>query len=207
MRNERKETKQLEGPAAGLETALIECAKEGKDWALDQLVRKHQPVIARRVMQLCRNDADAEDIVQEVMITMYRRLDAFEGKSSLSTWLYRIATNAFLMHERRKRRDRLTFCEHEPYEDESESPAWSPQQGTDGFTYVYERELSDSFSEAMEALPESYREVLLLRRRDGLSLKQVSRREKVTVSSVKSRLYRAKQMLKEKTNLEGLMNN
>ncbi len=187
----------LEASTAGMEASLIERAKQGEGWAIDLLVRTHQPVIARRIRSMCRNDSDVDDIVQEVMITMFRKLDGFEGKSSLATWLYRIATNAFLLHERRKRRDRLTFIENEPYEDETGTFAWYPhEEWTDGFTRVYEKELLDSVSEAMENLPESYRQVLLLRRRDGLSLKQVSRLAKITVSSVKSRQYRAKQMLK-----------
>jgi len=157
-------------------------------------------------MQMCRNDADVEDIVQEVMITMYRSLGGFEGKSSLSTWLYRIATNAFLMHERRRRRYKRTFVEHDPYEDGPETFSWYPDKGTDGFTYVHEREILDSLSKAVDTLPHAYQQVLLLRRRDGLSLKEVSRREKVTVSSVKSRQYRAMQMLKEKVGIEGLLN-
>jgi len=178
MRNAPTKTKTLEPSSgtseaspAGIEASLIERAKEGEDWAIDLLVRTHQPVIARRIRSMCRNDADVEDIVQEVMITMFRKLDGFEGKSSLATWLYRVATNAFLLHERRKRRDRLTFIENEPYEDETGTFAWYPyEEWTDGFTRVYERELLDSVSKAMEALPESYRQVLLLRRRDGHGL-------------------------------------
>ena len=197
----------LEASSAGMEASLIERAKQGEGWAIDLLVKAHQPVIARRIRSMCRNDADVEDIVQEVMITMFRKLDGFEGKSSLATWLYRIATNAFLLHERRKRRDRLTFIENEPYEDETGTFSWYPyEEWTDGFTRVYERELLDSVSEAMEALPESYRQVLLLRRRDGLSLKQVSRLAKITVSSVKSRQYRAKQMLKTSLSQDELKN-
>jgi len=184
-----------------MDAFLIEQARKGEAWAMDRLVREHRPAVARRVRRLCQNDADAEDVVQEVMLTLYRKLERFEGKASLATWLYRIATNAFLMHERRKRRDRLTFTERELYEREAGTFMWYAHEGTDGFTHVYERELQDAVSEAMETLPQPYRQILLLRRRDGLSLKEVSRLEKITVSSVKSRQYRAKQMLKAEMGL------
>jgi RNA polymerase sigma-70 factor (ECF subfamily) len=199
------ETKASDRAYRDVETSLIERAKEGEGRAFDLLVRENRPLIARRVRCLCRNDADVEDIVQEVMITMYRKLDHFRGESALSTWLYRIATNAFLMYERRKRRDKLTFIEGEPYEDES-SFEGHRYEGTDGFRYVYERELLDSVSEAMETLPARYRQVLLMRRRDGLSLKEVSRLANITVASVKSRQYRANKMLKEGIRLAALKN-
>ncbi len=186
------------------ESILIERAKEGEARAFDSLIRKHRPEVTRRVRRLCRNDEDVEDIVQQVMITLYRKIHRFEGRSSLSTWLYRIATNAYLMCERRKKRDRLTFVENEPFEETFDSFPWYPYEGTDGFASVYEKELLHSVSEAMEDLPEAYREVLLLRRRDGLTLKETSRRTGVTIASVKSRQYRANRMLRGKLRLEHL---
>lgn len=202
----RRATEQGRSEKACPDRSLIERAKKGEDRALDLLIRRHQPVVARRVMQMCRNDADVEDIVQEVMITLYLRLDGFEGRSSLATWLYRVATNAFLLHERRRKRDRLTFTGNEPYEEEGFSSEPCASEGSDGFRHVYERELLDSVSRAVDSLPDSYRQVLLHRRRDGLSLKEVSRLANITVSSVKSRQYRANQMLKERISLDGLHN-
>jgi len=205
MGNAITETKASDRGSRDVETSLIERAKEGEVWAFDLLVRENRSLITRRVRRLCQNDADVEDIVQEVMVTMYRKLDHFKGKSALSTWLYRIATNAFLMHERRKRREKLTFIENEPYKDES-SFEGHRYEGTDGFRHVYERELLDSISEAMETLPARYRQVLLMRRRDGLSLKEVSRLANITVASVKSRQYRANKMLREGIRLAALKN-
>jgi RNA polymerase sigma-70 factor (ECF subfamily) len=209
MRNELAQEKRRQGRSEDPEISLIERAKEGEPRAFDSLIRKHRPEVAHRVRRLCRNDADVDDIVQEVMITLYRNLGGFKGKSSLSTWLYRVATNAFLMHERRKKRDRLSFIDSEPYEEEEKagSLARHPHEPMDGFSHLYEKELLDALSEAMEALPEAYRQVLLLRRRDGLSLDEVSRAAGLSVASVKSRQYRGKQMLKAKIELDEWMKN
>jgi RNA polymerase sigma-70 factor (ECF subfamily) len=208
MRNELTETGKREGIPYDRESSLIERAKDGESKAFDSLIRMHQPAVARRVRRLCRKEEDVEDIVQEVMITLYRKIDRFQGRSSLSTWLYRIATNAFLMYERRKRRDKLTFIQDEPNqgEDRAEAFGFHLYEPTDGFSYVYEKELQNSISEAMKELPEIYRQILLLRRRDGFSLREVSRLAKISVPSVKSRQYRGKQMLKAKISLDALQN-
>ena len=179
------------------ESTLIERAREGEDRAMDLLVRRHQPVVERRVRQLCRNEADAEDIAQEVMITLFRRLDKFQGKSSLATWLYRVTTNAFLMHERGQRRHRSAVTDRELQEKDGVTFGWDDFGHEDPFSNVHGKELLEIFSEKIEQLPKRYREVFRLRRFEELTLEEVSQRIQISVMGVKSRQYRAKEMLKK----------
>jgi RNA polymerase sigma-70 factor (ECF subfamily) len=152
--------------------------------------------IYRLALKMLQNQQDAEDILQETFIKAFKALPRFEGRSSLSTWLYRIATNEALMHLRRKHPHHISV--EQPSDDE-EQPA--PLEIVD-WCCLPEGELMSAESRAnleqvIEKLPHSLRVVFLLRDIEGLSTKEAADVLDLSEGAVKTRLSRARLQLRE----------
>ncbi|MCH7613205.1 MAG: sigma-70 family RNA polymerase sigma factor [Candidatus Marinimicrobia bacterium] len=91
------------------ETELIKQAKSGDSKAMAELVKRHSTTIYNVGLRLMQDETEAEDVLQETFLTMVRKLDTFGGKSALSTWLYRIATNIALGKIREKQKRKWTW--------------------------------------------------------------------------------------------------
>lgn len=184
-----------EAPESGADQALIASAQAGNFSAFEALVRKYHGRLYRLVLSMLRDEASAYEVLQEAFLSAFRGLPQFRRDSRPSTWLYRIAVNATLMHLRHEsRRPELSFAS-EPLEFQEAGTAWlSPP--SDWSLQPEERLLSqetrETIQEAIAALPEKYRLVLLLRDVEGLSSEEVSNTLGLTVASVKSRLHRAR---------------
>jgi len=157
------------------EARLVERAKNGDVQAFEELVSRNRAMMVSLLRNLCRNEADVEDLFQDVVLTLYLKLKMFEGKSSLATWLHRVAMNTFLMHNRKTANGRFSLvpiasCE-EPV---CRSGLFNRDETPEAVSHVLRAELSPLIREAMSALPEGHREVILLRKVKGLSLKEVS---------------------------------
>jgi RNA polymerase sigma-70 factor (ECF subfamily) len=170
-------------------------------YAFEELERRYRSKILNQLRRLCHDENEAEDILQDVMMTLYLKLDTFEGKSALSTWIYRITLNAFLMHERKQRRHQLYFTEDVSYEDYSGTPALDKEAETSAYSHMVNNEIQATLSSAVSELPKGYLEVFLMRNKEELPIKEVSRRLGISVPAVKSRNRRARQFLKSR--LEG----
>jgi RNA polymerase sigma-70 factor (ECF subfamily) len=146
-----------------------------------------------------RNDPmEAEDVLQETFISAFRGLDRFEGRSLLSTWLYRIAYNAALMHLRK--RELATVSIDEPIENEEGDPM--PRQlvdwGAAPDQVLLNGELHRALDAAVAALPETLRSVFVLRDIEGLSTAETAAILDLTETNVKVRLHRARLALRER---------
>jgi RNA polymerase sigma-70 factor (ECF subfamily) len=145
---------------------------------------------------MLKNQQDAEDILQETFIKAYKALPKFEGRSKISTWLYRIATNEALMFLRRKQPD--TVSVEQPGDNYEEQ---APLQIVD-WCCLPESELMsgealDYLQESIEELPESLRVVFLLRDIEGLSTREVAKVLDLSETAVKTRLSRGRLRLRE----------
>jgi RNA polymerase sigma-70 factor (ECF subfamily) len=154
-------------------------------------------MIYRLGSKMLDNPQDVEDMLQETFIKAYRHLGDFDGRSSLSTWLYRIATNEALMAMRRKRPDTISF--DEPQADETEPQ--EPLQIVD-WCCMPEQELMSAegrayLDKAVEGLPTSLRVVFLLRDIEGLSTRETAEVLNLSEMAVKTRLSRARLQLRE----------
>ena len=154
-------------------------------------------VIYRLALKMLESPQDAEDALQETFIKAYKGLAKFDGRSSLSTWLYRIATNEALMMLRKRKH--LTISFDEPFKSDDELQA--PLQITD-WCCLPEQELMSSearqyLGEAIEALPHSLRVVFLLRDIEGLSTRETGAVLDLSETAVKTRLSRARFRLRE----------
>ena len=171
--------------------------------ALETLMEHHSSRVYRVAFGITRNHSEAEEVVQDVFLTLFRKIDTFEGRSSLGTWLYRVAANAALIKRRGKRIELETSLEeHLPaFRDDghrAEDRAllladWSSTPESE----LLSGEAREILDRALDRLPEHYRALLVLRDVEELSNEEVAEILGESVSSVKSRLHRARMALRE----------
>jgi RNA polymerase sigma-70 factor (ECF subfamily) len=174
----------------------LEALRAGDRQEFARLVDAYSPLIYRLALKMLGNEQDAEDILQNTFLQAFRHLGEFEGRSSLSTWLYRIAANEALMLLRR-RRPETSLTESLPEEEPLEEPA----QFTDWCCLPEEELLSSEarihLDEAIRLLPETLRVVFLLRDIEGLSIQETSQALGLSETAVKTRLLRARLKLRD----------
>ena len=185
------------------EAHLVERLRAGDATALEALMAQYGSRIFRVARGIARTDADAEEVVQDVFLTLARKIDSFESRSALGTWIYRITTNAALLKRRGKRvqlevslEECLPVFKEDGHRDgprEYLLADWSqtPEAG------LLDGEARAILSRAIDELPESYRAVLVLRDVEELSSEETARILGESVGSIKSRLHRARMVLRE----------
>lgn len=155
---------------------------------------------ARRLYALARrmvnNDADAEEVLQESFIQACSHISSFEGKSSLSTWLYRIVTNAALMNLRRKTHQTLPLTEEVDEEQTSNTAMLVDEENTPD-NQILQAEIRTAIREAIAQLPTTLREAFILRHVEGFSTKAAATTLGIEESALKVRLYRARKELRK----------
>ena len=152
---------------------LIKAFSMGSIDAFEELIGRYQAKAFNLAMRFVKNQEDAEEVLQDVFTTLYRKLAGFEGKSAFSSWLYRIVVNASFMKLRKKRQtptahleDLPVMVQHAVLEREDIMP-----ERTDLATLS--REVGGTLQVAIAKLPEEYRAVFMLRDVDGLSNQEV----------------------------------
>ncbi len=171
-------------------TDLLKRAQSGDRRAVELLLAEQAPRIARFAARMCRNRADAEEVVQETLIAAARTLPNFRGDSAVSTWMYTIA-RSFCIKQRRRGR---TVRQGDTSLDDPQSHAaltLSDERDRPD-RELGERELGQAVDEAIGELAPMYREVLVLRDVEGLSAAEVAESLGLRVDAVKSRLHRAR---------------
>jgi RNA polymerase sigma-70 factor (ECF subfamily) len=163
-----------------------------------KLVEKYSSKIYRLALKILNSEEDAEDVLQETFIKALKALPKFEGRSSLATWLYRIAVNESLMIIRKKKPNMVSTDE----EKETEDGQMEPIQIID-WCCMPESELMNSetqklLSQAIQTLPSTLFSVFTLRDMQGASIKETADALELTETAVKTRLLRARLRLREK---------
>ena len=175
----------------------LEALRDGDKAEFALLVEEYSPMIYRLGLKMLNNPQDAEDILQETFIKAYKHISKFDGRSSVSTWLYRIATNEALMSLRKKRPNTISFDMPSTYESEPQEPL----QIVDWCCLPEEEYLSAEgrlrLDEAAGRLPESLRIVFVLRDIEGLSTRETAEVLDISEMAVKTRLSRARLRLRE----------
>ena len=175
----------------------------GDSAAIELLMTTYADRVYRLAFGVTRNEADAQEVVQDVFLTVFRKHASFERRSSVSSWIYRITMNAALNKRRGKRAELEISLDadlptyradgHREGERAYVLADWSqtPEQE------VLSGESHAVLTRAIESLPDHYRAVLILRDVEGLSNEDVAAAVGDTVSSVKSRLHRARMAVRE----------
>ena len=167
---------------------LLERASNGDPEALQALLRSVQPQIYRFGLKMCRHEEDAEDVLQDTLLTIARSVKDFKGASSLSTWLYAITRSICI-----KRRRKSKF-EPDGHASVEEGVVSDPKPTPDA--ELSQKQTWSVVAAAIRALPVDQREVLMLRDVEGLSAKEVAEVVGQTEAAVKSRLHRARSSLR-----------
>ena len=164
------------------------------------LVRKYHEKLFAVANRICNNPADSEEVLQDVYMIAMNKIDKFQERSTLSTWLYRITVNAALMKLRSQRFSKYTV---------NLDNLASVQNDEDGFFRFDEEarspddtllthELYDQIQDSVETLPEIYQNVFFLRDIQGFSIKETSEMLETTPAAIKSRLHRSRFFLQER---------
>jgi RNA polymerase sigma-70 factor (ECF subfamily) len=175
---------------------LVEALRRGCEQSFEILTERYSGKVMQLATRMMRNQEDAEEVLQDVFVTVYRKINAFEGKSSFSSWLYRITVNSALMLLRKKR-SKPTQALEDAVTPEllPEALRSSEEQGTDRPTL--RNQILIALEKAIGSLPEEYQPVFVLRDIDGLSSTEVGKILNISVPAVKSRLHRSRVMLRK----------
>lgn len=164
--------------------------RSGDPAAFEACVHDHQEHLFRLLFRLTGDMDDSLDLVQETFLRAMRGFPTFRGKSSIRTWLHRIAMNVFLNHKRR-RQPQVVDLETL----ENLKPSWWNRWGgriSIPENVVIDREQREQLGRAIFKLPPDYRVVLCLRDREGYTTQEVADLLELSIAAVKSRLYRAR---------------
>ncbi len=179
------------GPEQLSDELLVSAAKSGERSAFVALCERHSNKTLRRIYRITKNWQDAEDVLQDSFLKAFIHLKNFEGRSSFSSWLTRIAINSALMNLRKKRTLEI------PIDNNNDAHTtwgtWEPQDHAENPESHYaQREREELLRTAILRLPSIYRDVVRLQHAEECSTDQIARTLGISVSATKSRLSRAK---------------
>ena len=188
----------LSAPGFAEEERLIENTREGDLRAFELLVERYQPRVNRVTMSVLKNTADAEEVAQDVFLTVFGKIEHFRGDSSFWTWVHRIAVNSALMRRRRlKTNTHMSLEEVMPSFDERGYTKGSVVDGSHSARdSAIQEEERVRIKEAVARLEYKYRIVFVLRQLEDLSTEETARILGLTTAAVKSRLHRARLFLR-----------
>jgi RNA polymerase sigma factor (sigma-70 family) len=169
------------------DNTLISMTLAGKPECFAVLMDRHLNAVRRHVLSMLQNTMDADDLVQEVLLKVWRSLSTFRSESSFRTWMTRVAINEVLQWYRRERH--RSRCQSPDDLDTLASVCDNPHR------HFARAEAAQRVRQALAVLPEKYREVLVLREFDQLSMQETAHSLRASVPAVKSRLFRARLLL------------
>ena len=183
---------------------LVAGLQAGDQAAVRELAVRYGPRIQQLAMRHMKNREDAEEVTQDVLLKVHRKIHAFRGDAALSSWIYRITFNTAMSRLRQNRAGRMAAQERDRVEALLEGgeqartlaePAdWSRMPDE----HVMRAQLREALAAAVAELPEIYRAPVVLRDIEGLTTEEASSRLKVKDQTLKSRLHRGRLMLREK---------
>ena len=181
---------------------LVARAQAGDMAALKELLLRHEARLFRLAIRFVRDENDAREILQDVFVTAWRKLPGFEGRCQIGSWLYRVTANASLMFLRaRSRRPMFAFSKILPEDMACEIANSNHDLGFSGPPRPDEHlafgELQREIENAVEKLPAMLRQVFLVREIEGHSTSQAAQSLWVSEQAIKTRLHRARAVLRE----------
>jgi RNA polymerase sigma-70 factor (ECF subfamily) len=176
---------------------LIAAVLKGEEEKFGELVNRYQGRLVNFLFRLLHDLADAHDLAQDVFLKTYQALDRYDPQYKFSTWLFRVAQNAAI-DQIRKRRLQLVSIDR-PSRDADDQRAWElPSGERNPYSHLRNRERGDAIREAIEELPWEYRELIVMRHFGELSYQEIATLKTMPLGTVKNKLFRGRQMLKEK---------
>lgn len=175
------------------ENQLIQRAAQGDAGAFNTLMAAHERRMYAVALRMCGNPEDAQDCLQESMLRVYRSIGGFKAQASFSTWLYRITMNTCLDElRRRKSRPAVSL-------DGLVDSGWSPSDDHEGpEQHALRTEARAALERSIHELPEDMRAAVVLRDIYGYSYDEIAKQLDANVGTIKSRISRARERLREK---------
>ena len=174
---------------------LVERIRKGETRALEALMRRHNQALFRTARAILRDDAEAEDAVQDAYIRAFRSLDAFRGESAVRTWLVRIAANEALMRLRSsRRRAEVIPIDHEHGETLMRDVPDDREPGPERATL--DSEVRRIVERRIDSLPDLYRTVFVMRAVQEMSVEETAEALDLPEATVRTRFFRARALLR-----------
>jgi len=178
------------------EALLIADLCEGDETALAPLVEKYKRMVYRLAMQITKNHADADDVMQEVFIKVYRSIRTFRKGAAFETWLYRIAVNEALNFVKRRKRQRESALEAASEAEYEAITRYRAQIANDPHVHAEKAELRHHVTEAVNNLPPKHRTVVILHEFEALTHAEIASILNCSEGTVRSRLHYARKKLR-----------
>jgi len=174
---------------------LLELCRQGDAHAFETLFRKYQTYVYNIGLGMLSNSEDAADVTQETFLRLHRSLDSFRGDSSFSTWLYRVAVNLCITELRRKSRTRFQFLDDLAHDDDATFTEDSGPTPDEAIAMEEDRRV---VHQVLRTLPPDYRAIMVLRHFQQLAYEEIAEVLGLSLSQVKTRLFRARKMFKDR---------
>lgn len=174
---------------------LIRKCRDGAPEAFGVLVERHQDRLFAGLYRMLGSADEAREAAQDAFVHAYQKLDTFQGKSAFSTWLFRIAVNAAFSRQRRSRRYRASL------NGAGDPAAFEPadhRTGSDPAQPLEQSETQQIVQDALAALPDEFRTVLVLKEMEGLRYEEIAEVVGVPIGTVRSRIHRGRSELRQK---------
>ncbi|NIM18944.1 MAG: sigma-70 family RNA polymerase sigma factor [Candidatus Latescibacteria bacterium] len=182
---------------------LISLAKAGQEKAFRALLGKYQGSVYSICLRMVRDREQAADLAQDVFLKVFTMLDRYDPSYAFSSWLFKITSNLCIDHLRKRRVE--TYPMEAPLEGNDgefarqyEAPDPTPE------TQMIRKEQMASLDKAVDALPPHYRMIILLRHQENLSYDEIAVALNIPLGTVKARIHRAREMLKERLKKEDI---
>ncbi len=179
------------------ETALIEQALRGSQKAYEVLTERHRQAVYHVIYKIVRDKETAHDLVQDTFMKAFSSLASYRSEFRFSTWLYKIAANCSIDYLRKKKINAMSLDQQLQTKDGTvgiEVADYSYHPGQE----LERKEQRFSIEEAIDSLPDKYKEVIIYRHKDDKSYEEIADLLNIPVGTVKARIFRARELLKKK---------
>ncbi|CUU01908.1 RNA polymerase, sigma-24 subunit, RpoE [Candidatus Kryptobacter tengchongensis] len=174
------------------EAEIVKRAKDGDEKAFEMIIKKYQNRVANLIFKIIGDSSVVEDLTQDVFLRVIESLRDYKFGSALYTWIYRITVNICIDEIRKRQRSRTYSLSDVLTQNPKVEPAHSPVEKT-----VERKELREIIENAISKLPLEYKTAIILREFEDLPYEEIAKILKVSVGTVKSRIFRARKLLAE----------
>lgn len=175
---------------------LVKKAKAGDGRAYDQLMEMYHDAVFNIILRMVHNRQEAEDLAQETFIKAYNSITSFNEEYAFSTWLFKIASNHCIDFFRKRKLKTYSMDEPVKYKDDEITHEYADHAPTVDKEMVAS-EKSRIIRQAIEKLPEKYRQAIILRHHEEKSYEEIAEILDLPLGTVKARIFRAREMLKK----------
>lgn len=184
-------------PAGASDAELVSRAAAGDGAAFASIMRRHNRMLFRTARSIVKDDAEAEDVVQEAYLSAWRALGRYRAESTLSTWLVRIAANEALARRRRKSAQIIPLEAVMAHADPDTLSFLADEPGREPEQLTMRMQMRKLMEERIDLLPDAFRTVFMLRAVEEMSVEEVAQALQIPEATVRTRLFRARGLLRE----------